>query len=78
MPLRYIRASNRARQPLDPADVLSISINRNTKAMEHKNQIPNLSPKAKAARRRSVIWSIILFLVVLGCIAITIVPRYYR
>ena len=46
--------------------------------MEYKNQIPNLSPKAKAARRRSLIASIVLFLVVLGCIAITIVPRFYR
>jgi hypothetical protein len=47
-------------------------------AMEHKNQVPNLTPKAKAARRRSVIWSVVLFLVVVGCIIITILPRYYR
>ena len=47
-------------------------------AMEHKNQVPNLSPKAKTAKRRSLIASIVLFLVVLGCIAITILPRYYR
>ena len=47
--------------------------------MEHRNQVPNRSPRAKAAKRRSLIASGVLSLVLVACIVLTIVKwRYFR
>jgi len=47
--------------------------------MEHKNQVLPLTPRARAARRRDRIASVVLFVVLLGCIVLTIVRwRYFR
>lgn len=47
--------------------------------MEHKNQVPNLTPRAKSARRRDLIASIALFSILIGCIVLTVVRwRYFR
>jgi hypothetical protein len=47
--------------------------------MEHKNQVPNLTPSAKAKRRRERIASVFLFVVLVGCIVLTVVRwRHFR
>ena len=40
--------------------------------MAYKNQVPNLTPRAKAARRRSLIASAVLFAVAATAIGLTI------
>jgi uncharacterized membrane protein YdbT with pleckstrin-like domain len=40
--------------------------------MASRNQVPNLTPRGKAARRRSWAWSAVLFVVVLACVALTV------
>ena len=39
--------------------------------MAYKNQVPNLTPRGKAARRRSWIASGALFVVTVACVALT-------
>ena len=47
--------------------------------MEHRNQVPNLTPKARAAKRRSLIASIFLTIVLVGCVVLTILKwKYFR
>ena len=46
--------------------------------MIHTNQVPHLTSRAKAARRRERIASVVLFLVVVACIALTVFSRYQR
>ena len=47
--------------------------------MEHRNQVPNLTPRARAAKRRSLIASIVLTLILVGCVVLTIVKwKYFR
>jgi hypothetical protein len=46
--------------------------------MAQINQVPHLTPKAKAARLRSRIASVVLFLVIVGCVLVTVLPRLYR
>lgn len=47
--------------------------------MEHRNQVPNLSSRAKAARRRERIASFFLYAILLGCIVLTIYRwQYFR
>ncbi len=46
--------------------------------MAHRDEIPNLTPRAKAARRREWIASAVLFLVVVGCIVVTVFARFQR
>lgn len=41
------------------------------KAMAYKNQVPNLTPRGKAARRRSWAASAALFVVAAACIVLT-------
>lgn len=46
--------------------------------MTHTNQVPHLTQRAKAARRRERLASFILLLVVVGCIAVTVLARFNR
>lgn len=43
--------------------------------MAHKDEIPYLTPRARATRRRELIASAVLFLVIVGCIVVTVVAR---
>ena len=40
--------------------------------MKHRNQVPPLTPRAKAAKRRDRIAGIALFVVAIGCVAVTL------
>lgn len=44
-----------------------------TRGMEHKNQVPNLTPRQKAAKRRELIASIALYAILIACVVLTIV-----
>jgi hypothetical protein len=39
--------------------------------MAYKNQVPNLTPRGKAAKRRDLIATVALAAVALGCIVLT-------
>ena len=60
-----------ARACVLPMVSTSSSSTRKTQAMAYKNQVPNPSPRTKAAKRRDKIASVALFVVVLGCIVLT-------
>lgn len=39
--------------------------------MNHRNQVPHLTPRMKAAKRRERIAGFFLFAVAVGCVAVT-------
>ena len=46
--------------------------------MTNRNQVPHLSPRAKAAKRRERIGRFFVFAVALGCIAVTAFAWWMR
>jgi hypothetical protein len=46
--------------------------------MKRHNRAPHLTPRAKAAKRRDTIAGILLFLVAVGCVAVTLYAWWAR
>ena len=46
--------------------------------MAHRDEIPHLTPRAKAKRRRNRLASFALFMIVFGCVVVTVVVQLAR